>query len=262
MAGEAITSKFMLGTATVMLGPQSDLYDLNVGEHSIGLVKNVTPKSAPGFIDLTQGVKNTTVFSVMNANKVTVTGEAYEYTSRNLAYSVGLEGSELVPSTVATTVETEMVLTTGKTPVVIPVVATTGFAANDFIIVQVGNDDQAFVRKVVSVQVDTSLTIEAGTGFPVIIPVGSTVKKANIVGVGSKADQPYLSCKIVGTIADGSEVILLLPKVRVTSGLSMAFKTDAYDNIPLELTVYDLVSTDPFYQTFLPFGSGMLATTN
>lgn len=262
MAGEALTSKFMLGTATIMLGPQADLYDLNVAEHSIGLVKNVTPKSAPGFIDLTQGVKNNTVFSVMNANKVTVTAEAYEYTSRNLAYSMGLEGSELVPTTVATTVDTEMTLTAGKTDVVIPVATTTGFAVNDWIMIQVGVDDQVFIRKVASIQADTSLTVEAGTGLPVVIPVGSVVKKVNVIGVGSKADQPYLSCKIVGTIADGSEVVLLLPKVRVTSGLSMAFKTDAYDNIPLELTVYDLVSTDPFYSTFLPYGSGMLATAS
>lgn len=260
MAGEALTSKFMLGTATLMLGPVADLFDLNVAEHSVGLAKNVTMKSTPGFIELTQGVKNNTVYSVMNSNKVMVNAEVYEYTSKNIAYSLGLDGSSLVPTTVSTTVDTNMPLTAGSTDVAILVATTTGWAVNDWMMIQVGNEDQVFLRKVVSIQADTSLTTD--TGLPVALPVGTTVKKSNIVGVGSKADQPYLAAKIVGTIADGSEIAILIPKVRITSGASLAFKTDAYDNIPLELTVYDLVSTDPNYATFLPYGNAMVASTS
>lgn len=260
MAGEALTSKFMLGTATLMLGPVADLFDLNVAEHSVGLAKNVTMKSTPGFIELTQGVKNNTVYSVMNSNKVMVNAEVYEYTSKNIAYSLGLDGSTLVPTTVSTTVDTQMGLTTGATDEAILVDATTGWAVNDWMMIQVGNEDQVFLRKVVSIQADTSLTTD--TGLPVALPVGTTVKKSNIVGVGSKADQPYLAAKIVGTIADGSEIAILIPKVRITSGASLAFKTDAYDNIPLELTVYDLVATDPNYTTFLPYGNAMVASAS
>lgn len=260
MAGEALTSKFMLGTATLMLGPVADLFDLNVAEHSVGLAKNVTMKSTPGFIELTQGVKNNTVYSVMNSNKVMVTGEVYEYTSKNLAYSLGLDGSTLAPTTVSTSVTTAMALSSGSTDDAILCSTTTGFAAHDWVLIQVGNDDQVFVRKVVSVEASTSITVDSG--LPVALPVGTTVKKSNIIGIGSKADQPFLSAKIVGTIADGSEVAILIPKVRITSGASLAFKTDAYDNIPMELTVYDLVATDPNYATFLPYGSAMLATAN
>lgn len=260
MAGEALTSKFMLGTATLMLGPVADLFDLNVAEHSVGLAKNVTMKSTPGFIELTQGVKNNTVYSVMNSNKVMVNAEVYEYTSKNIAYSLGLDGSSLVPTTISTTVDTQMDLTLGATDEAILVAATTGWAVNDWMMIQVGNEDQVFLRKVVSIQADTSLTTDAG--LPVALPVGTTVKKSNIIGVGSKADQPYLAAKIVGTIADGSEIAILIPKVRITSGASLAFKTDAYDNIPLELTVYDLVATDPNYATFLPYGNAMVASTS
>lgn len=260
MAGEALTSKFMLGTATLMLGPVADLFDLNVAEHSVGLAKNVTMKSTPGFIELTQGVKNNTVYSVMNSNKVMVNAEVYEYTSKNIAYSLGLDGSALVPTTISTTVDTAMALVSGATDEAILVDATTGWAVNDWMMIQVGNEDQVFLRKVVSIQADTSLTTDAG--LPVALPVGTTVKKSNIVGVGSKADQPYLAAKIVGTIADGSEIAILIPKVRITSGASLAFKTDAYDNIPLELTVYDLVATDPNYTTFLPYGNAMIASAS
>jgi hypothetical protein len=262
MAGEALTNKFMLGSATLMLGPVGEVFDLNVSNHSVGMVKNVTTKSTPGFVELTQGVKNTVVYSVMNSNKVMISAEVYEYTSKNMAYSLGLDGSSLAATTVATTITTAMA-TTGtpaKTSAVLLCSTTTGFTAGDYVMVQVGNEDQVFARKVVSVQASTSITVN--DGLPVTLPIGTTVKKANVVGIGSKADQPFLSAKIVGTLADGSEVAILIPKVRITSGISLAFKTDNYDNIPLELTVYDLVSTDTDYTAFLPYGNAMLLSTS
>lgn len=260
MAGEALTNKFMLGSATLMLGPVGEVFDLNTSEHSVGMVKNVTTKSTPGFVELTQGVKNTVVYSVMNSNKVMVSAEVYEYTSRNMAYSLGLDGSSLTPTTVSTTVGTAMALSSGVTDDALLCATTTGFTAGDYVMVQVGNDDQVFARKVVSVETGVSITVN--TGLPVALPVGTTIKKANVVGIGSKADQPFLSAKIVGTLADGSEVAILIPKVRITSGISLAFKTDNYDNIPLELTVYDLVSTDADYAAFLPYGNAMLLSTS
>lgn len=256
MAGEAKTNAFMLGTATLMLGPQSELFDLNVDEHSVGMAKNVTMKSSPGFTELTQGVKNTLVYSVMTSNKVTVDAEVYEYTGKNLAYSVGLDGSAIAPTTAVGQVGTEY--TTGVS-LILEAGDGTNFAVNDWISVQVGADDQVFVRKVSAKATDT-LTIDSA--LPITIPVGATVKKLNIIGVGSKADQPFLSAKIVGTIADGSEIAILIPKVRITSGASLAFKNDGYDNIPMQLAVYDLVNTDPHYATFKDIGNAMIATPN
>lgn len=261
MAGEAKTNAFMLGTATIMLGPQDKLFDLNVAEHSVGLAKNVTMKSTPGFTDLTQGVKNSMVYSVMTSNKVEVSGEVYEYTSRNVAYSVGLDGSVLSPITVESTVATALALASGTTPADVELAAGDGskFTVNSHVMVQVGNDDEVFIRKVTAINVDT-LTLSSG--LPVAIPQGARIKTMNIIGVGSKAEQPFLSAKIVGTIADGSEIAILVPKVRITSGASLAFKSDNYDNIPMTLSVYDLVTTDPFYTDFKDLGSAMIATPN
>ena len=77
MAGEAKTNAFMLGTATVMLGAQADLFDLNPTEHSIGLVKNFNLQVDQTYTELTQGVQNQIVFSVRTGNKVMNTMEAY-----------------------------------------------------------------------------------------------------------------------------------------------------------------------------------------
>lgn len=253
MAGEARSDAFMLGAATVMLGPQADLLNLEVSKHSIGLVKNVAVKTAPGFTELTQGVKNTLVASVMTANKATVDGEMFEYTAKNMSYALGLDGTSVVAAATATTVSTAIVAPTppALTAATLSVTSATGIVANDYIAVYAGAEDQIFIKKVVSIATNT-LTLDSG--FPVAIPLNAKVQKMNVVAIGSLDDQPYLSCKIVGTLANGDEVIILLPKVRVTSGLSVAFKTDSFDNIPLQMDIYDLVSTDPNYAMFQTVG--------
>ena len=95
MAGEARTSAFSLAAATVMLGLQSELFNLEPDQNSIGLVKNFTATATPTFTNLTQGVEGNTVASVMTNNVVRATFETYEYTARNLAYALSLEGGSL-----------------------------------------------------------------------------------------------------------------------------------------------------------------------
>lgn len=95
-AGSAKTELFNLGAATVMIGPKDEVLDLTPEKHSIGLVKNFTFSSNDQYIDLTQGVRNTVVYSVKTGSEVSASMEVYEYTSKNLAYALGLEGYELV----------------------------------------------------------------------------------------------------------------------------------------------------------------------
>jgi hypothetical protein len=95
-AGSAKTESFNLGAATVMIGPKEDVLDFTPEKHSIGLVKNFTFSSSDQYLDLTQGIRNTVVYSVKNGSDITASMEVYEYTPRNLAYALGLEGFELV----------------------------------------------------------------------------------------------------------------------------------------------------------------------
>lgn len=255
MAGEAITNKFMLGTATVMVGAQADLHRLGVAQ-SLGLMKNVSLKTTPAFTELSQGVKNSLVASVQTKNDMMVDGEMYEYTAKNLTYAVSLDGSAVVPAANSTTT-TAGLTTSGSpatTPAVIPVTSATGIVAGGFLAIHVDSRDQIFIRKVVSVN---ALDVTVNAGLPVALASGSKVDVVNYTPLGSTKDNPYLSAKIVGQLADGSWVTVLLPKVRITSGVSLAFKTDNFDNIPLQLTVYDLTSADPNY-AFFQEGDGNL----
>jgi hypothetical protein len=98
MAGEAKTSKFNIGASTVMVGPMQDLLSLTPEIHSIGLVKNFSATSTDNYLDLTQGIRNNKVWSEKVGTDNTATMEVYEYTASNLAYSLGLDGSKMLPS--------------------------------------------------------------------------------------------------------------------------------------------------------------------
>lgn len=261
MAGEAKSQQFMLGTATVMIGPQSELFNLNPDEHSIGLVKNFSISGQPSYTELTQGVKNSVVFSVMTGNPVTATMEVYEHTSKNLAYGLGLDGSTLDPITQSTTTNADVPANVAGSSS-IPVGDVANFAIGDWVQAAVpGANDKLLIARLKEVDAaGKTLTISDDHKFDYELPAGTIVKKVNVVGIGSRSDQPFLAAKIVGDLADGTPVALLIPKVRITGGFTLAFKTDSFGNLPFKFQPYDLVSTDPFYDTFLPFGQAMLAS--
>lgn len=246
--GLAKSNSFMLGTASVLIGPQADLFNLIPADHSIGLVKNFNISAEPSYIELTQGVKNTIVMSVLNSNPVRASMEAYEYTAQNLAYGLGLDGSTQVTQTDASTIGTQVV---GDDMVVaIPVVSGTPFAQNDYIMIAYGtDDDKVLIRKIASISMNT-LTVDKAIPTGVTLAVGKAVKVVSTVDIGAKTEQPFLSAQIVGAFADGKEVTILIPKLRIVKGFSMGFQSDNYGNLPFEFTVYDLVAADPHYADF------------
>lgn len=254
MAGEAKTTALMLGTATVMLGDPADLFDFAPSSHSIGLVKNFNLTVDQSYTELTQGVQNQVVFSVKTGNKVMATMEAYEYTGKNLTYALGMEGfSAAAEVTTSTTV-------VSATTTALTVVSGTGITAGDYIKIQTGTNDQVFVRKVVS-NITNVITVAALPSAPA---AGATVAKMNVIPLSptSSCNDTFVAAKIVGTLADCSEVVILLPKVKVTKGFNLAFNSNDFQNMPLELTVYDLLSSDEHYEAFAEFGntSSMLLT--
>lgn len=259
MAGEAKTNAFMLGTATVMLGDREDLFDFTPANHSIGLVKNFNLTVDQSYTDLGQGLTNQTVFSVKTGSKVMATMEAYEYTGKNLTYALGMEGFS---AGVAITASSSIIGT--------PTPTTTGFTMSgalaglivgDYIKIQTGNNDQVLVRKVATI---TGAALTFVDPLPAIPAEGATVSKMNVIPLGSSTacEDTFVAAKIVGTLADCSEVVLLLPKVKVTKGFNMAFNSNDFQNLPLELTVYDLLADDDHYAAFAEFGnaSAMLLT--
>lgn len=270
MAGEAKTNAFVIGTATVMIGPQADLFDLNPADHSIGLVKNFTMSSEPSYTELTQGVKNNIVYSVLTQNPVRASMEVYEITAQNLAYGLGLDGSAMVTPSTFESLKTQITgndgapITSAIFDNIVSQVAK--FPSGQWIMIQDTGSDRVHVAKLSAVTTFatpahtltfTNHGIKTGVNFP----VGSKIQPMNRVDVGSKAEQPYLAAKIVGILPDlNKPVVILIPKLRITRGFSLAFQSDNFGNLPYEFTPYEQVSTDPFYAEFLDKGVAALLT--
>lgn len=246
MSGTAKTTNFMLSTATVMLGPVADFHLLNPADHSIGLVKNFTMTAEPAYTELTQGVKGDIVFSVQTANPVRCTMEAYEYTSKNIAYALGLQSAAtMVPKTVVTTVNGAISL---ASPLVDELVVTsaTGITVGSYIMIEKDGIDNFLIRKVTAV---SSNTLELDAGLPAI-PNGVTVRVVNAIDVGSQDDQPFYAAKVSGKLADGKKITIEIAKLRIQRGFNLAFAQDNFANMPFEFSIYQLVATDALYAKF------------
>lgn len=250
MAGEAKGTGFGLGTATIMLGPQSALFDLTPAANSIGLAKEAQFQSEVSFTELTQGLHNDTVFSVKTSQKVMSTFQGFEYTARNMQYALGLDGYNMsVSQTVATTLTTAIAATTNGTNALV-VASSTGLSVGDYVLISdpTAGEDAIITRRVQAVTNTTNIVVD----IPIkqAVAAGSTIAKSNFVAVGSDQQESFLSAYVVGMLADQTPVGLLLPKVRVTKGFSIGFTTKDYSNVPFELTCYKLVPSDPNYAWF------------
>lgn len=259
MAGNAKSDMFMLGTATVMLGAPEDLYDLNPEAHSVGLVKNFTLEGTKERTELTQGTTNDVVFTLTTGATTRGSFEMYEYTEKNMAYALGLEGSSLTTAT-------------GDAHVTSGAVSFSGGSATLALVNGVGQDikvgnhvsirdpgtENIVLAEVTSVSGITSGTASTATidveipdsNSTLAIPAGSFVTVINILQVGSTDVDRNYSAKVCGQLANGTWITLLFPKVRVSSGLSMSFGTDNFGNIPFEFTPLKITNSDPFYTKF------------
>lgn len=251
MAGEAITNNFLLNTATVTIGQQDDVLGLNTAAHSIGLVKNFQMTATPTYITLTQGVKNTIVDSQLTNNEVKATMEVYEYSGKNLKYALGLDGTTVSSTGLAYNPVTS--ISGGATTFTVSSDLTTDFTAGDFI--QIAEGDNSHIAKLTSITYSSPNSTFTITGY--VTPTGLTfttaaeVRKIAVIPVGSKTDQPYLSAKVVsGDLQNGAPITLIIPKLRITKGFDVSFKTDGYSNLPFEFTPYALTSSDYAWNKF------------
>lgn len=253
MAGNAKTSKFLLTTATVMVGPMDDLYSLNTVDHSIGLVKNVQIQADPQFIELTQGIRNQVVMSVRNADGLKISAEVYEFTPANLAYAAGLDGGEL--SVAQTLYELQSVAEGEDTEVVLTGDVGAAWGVGKYGFVQKGLSDYVHIFKSNGATVSTDTTVALATGFDIPanleFPAGSRVGLVDRLDFGGQEAQENFALKIVGLLPeDKTPFTIMVPKVKITRGLSLAFASDNFTNMPFEFTPYGLVAEDTMYSEF------------
>ena len=260
MAGEARSIDFLVGTATIMLGLPADLRDFRPETHSIGLVKNVKLMAEATYIELTQGLRNSVVHSVKTGEPVRASAEVYEFNASNWSYALGFSGYNVgIPalnagSATITTVEALVpsggILApadvTGYDDFTLSTV--TNFAVGDYVLIQVGYNDVVVPRRITTIA-GSVITVDAPIKN-VAFPAGVTVNKCLVVPVGRKSEQPFLAAKIVGNMADGREIAIEIPKLRITKGFDITFQTSDYANMPFEFAVYDQIPADNQYARF------------
>jgi len=260
MAGEARSIDFLVGTATIMLGLPADLRDFRPETHSIGLVKNVKLMAEATYIELTQGIRNSVVHSVKTGEPVRASAEVYEFNAANWSYALGFSGYNVgIPALnagTATITTVEALVPSGG--ILAPADLTgydnftlstvTNFAVGDYVLIQVGYNDVVVPRRITTIA-GSVITVDAPIKN-VAFPAGVTVNKCLVVPVGRKSDQPFLAAKIVGSMADGREIAIEIPKLRVTKGFDITFQTSDYANMPFEFTVYDQIPADVQYARF------------
>lgn len=244
--GLAKTDNFMLGEASIMIGPQANLFSLSSAE-SVGLCKNAKITQDIGTIDLTQGTQGSLVMSVQNSATLRVAAEVYEYTARTLAYGLAQDGAT-VNASASTTLSAAV--TGGPSVTTVTVTSAAGLAAGDFIMLSppTSGDEDIPIRRIASISTNT-LTLNA----PVTTnhASGSTVTKFSAVRMADKTQQPpFLSAKVIGRLANNRIVTVLLPKVRITKGFDLSFGVSNFGNLPFEMQVFDLVATDTLYPIF------------
>ena len=249
MAGEAKTQAFSIGTATVMLGPLADLWTLNPDNHGIGLVKDFAVTAEPTYTELRQGVKNTLVYSILTQNDVRASCSVYEYTGKNLRYSLGVSPGSFVTKELG-----KLGVATGAAGSATAAVALPGgtdisavtVGAYVYIHDTSGNRDKIHLGKVLS-KTGTTITLNTATSIPAgaIFPIGATVGLIDKFEAGVKTEQEFYSMKVVGILPEGSTpIVLLIPKVRVIRGFNLNFSTDDFQSMPFEFGLFEPVSGD------------------
>lgn len=254
MAGTAKTTRFMMGTATLMIGTMDNLYNLNPSDNGIGLVKNFTVMTEPSFVDLGQGATNSTVFSKLTGNPVKATAEVFEYTAQNLTYGLGLDGTAVTAAGAPYTLSADVGVDSNSSSATAAFTSVAGMSVGDYHMFAnpaASNyaDDNIQVGRIASI---ASLVVTYSHNIRGFYPSAfSTVTRVNSVNVGSTIQAPFLSVKAVGALVDGTKVEIKLPKVRITKGFTMAWNADQFGNMPFEMDAMDLVPTDTFYPEFL-----------
>jgi hypothetical protein len=249
MPGNALTNEFFLSTATVMIGAQDKLLDLNVDEHSLGLTKNFSMSGDPKIVELTQGIRNQRVATMVTDMGIKVSFEMYEYTAKNLAYAAFLDasGTNFDPMADGDLLSENSLA--AATSVTVAADKSAVYTAGKWVYVQKAGDDYVHIAKVVSSTYSTDTEITLSKAVPWAGTAGvSKIGLLNKLDVGTDTAVQYFAMKVVGIVPNGNKpLVLLFPKVQVTKGLAISFATENYSNMPFEVTPYQPVPTDLGY---------------
>ncbi len=248
------TNNFQFSMATLLVGLPGTLRTLTLDANSLGLVKNVMIDSTQTTVELTQGLTNDIVASFVNDLKVKCTAEVYEYTARNIAYGMSMDGSQAGLSPMAPPTALAAAVLGGATTFTLTGDQTLQFPAGGLGYLQEGLDDAVFNFGVTSSVFATGITTVTITNYPVPATMAFSTARGNAGGIvairGNSAlsGNTYLCAKILGMQShDKSPIIIVLPKIKILKGFSFHFDNKTPGNLPFEIVPYVPLPTDIGY---------------
>ena len=233
--GTALGNGFVLNEATLMIGALGQAMDLTEEEHSLGLFKNLAVSNEKTYAPLNQGVRQDTVHQTLTGDNWTISGNGYEYNPRTILYALGQAGYSADPTAprVKLTVTAPAAEGTSK----ITVEASTGIAEGDWVVLQsnVGAAD-GLAYQVESVATNV-ITLDRPLVAPVVI--GDKLVKSVLIQTNdseSCSGASYYSAKIVSADVNCNPIVLVIPKLQITSGLNLTFGVSDYSNMAFQGT--------------------------
>ena len=251
--GTALGNGFVLNEATLMIGALGQAMDLTEEKHSLGLFKNLAVSNEKTYQPLTQGVRQDVVHQTLTGDNWTVSGNGYEYNPRTIMYSLGQDGYTVDP--LAPRVRHSVTAPAAVGTDELTLDATTGIAVGDWIILypQVG-DNNGLAYKIEAIATNV-VTLDRDLVSPVA--VGDEIVKSTLINTNdptSCSGAKYFSAKIVSSDVNCNPIILIAPKVQVTSGMNLAFGSTDYANIAYQLIAMALTKQDAGYEEYVAHG--------
>ena len=251
--GSALGDGFVLNEATLMIGPLGSALDLTEEKHSFGLFKNMALTNDKTYQPLTQGVRQDIVHQTLTADNWTLAGNGYEYNPRTIMYALGQAGYTADPT--APRVKVTLTAPTAVAESTITVDATTGLAADDWIILSpINGNTDGLAYKIKSIAANV-ITLDR----PLVsaVAVGDKAVKSTLImtnDIESCSGANYYSAKIVSADVNCNPIVIIAPKVQITSGLNLTFGVSDYSNMNFQATPMALTRKDAGYEWYVAQG--------
>ena len=251
--GSALGDGFVLNEATLMIGPLGSALDLTEEEHSFGLFKNMALTNDKTYQPLTQGVRQDIVHQTLTADNWTLAGNGYEYNPRTIMYALGQAGYTADPT--APRVKVTLTAPTAVAESTITVNDATGLAVDDWIILSpISGNTDGLAYKIKSIAANV-ITLDR----PLVsaVAVGDKAVKSTLImtnDIESCSGANYYSAKIVSADVNCNPIVIIAPKVQITSGLNLTFGVSDYSNMNFQATPMALTRKDAGYDWYVAQG--------
>lgn len=251
--GTALGDGFVLNEATIMIGALGNALDLTEEKHSFGLFKNLAITNDKTFTPLNQGVTQETIHNTKTADNWTIAGNGYEYNPRTIMYALGQAGYTADPTT--SRVKTVITAPSAVNDSTITVKDATGITVDSWIVLSPlnGNTDGLAYK----VQAVANNVITLDRKLVSAVAINDKVVKSTLIltnDVESCSGSNYYSAKIVSADVNCNPIVIIVPKIQITSGLNLTFGVSDYANMSFQATPMALGRKDAGYQWYAEQG--------